>query len=209
MHPILSDALMSEAPPATTLIEDLPVTIETSTTTESRINQSDFPEVKLDTMHPIISEAAVNNATVTTATEDKGTDELMKTTSDELMSALEELNTVIGTSNTSSVGVVADHVSLVVKDRSQASGHNVTDNGIHDKGSRSNSRQSDHDNKGASRSSSRQSNTSSHDSRNKRSPPAESARALYNFSAQNLKYDYMFIMLCAYVSRAVKLASKS
>lgn len=186
---------MSEAPPAAALTEDLPVTIATSTTVEStqtRISQSDIPEVKLDTIHPIISEAAVTrDATVTMATEDKGTDDLMKTTSDELMTALEELNTVIGTSNTSSVGMVADHVSLVVKDRSHDSGHNIAGNGIHDKGSRSNSRQSDHDNRGASRSSSRQSNTSNHDSRNKKSPPAESARALYNFSAQNVKYDHM------------------
>ena len=214
MHPIISDALMSEAPPATALTEDLPVTIATNTTIESTqtgINQSDFPEVKLDTMHPIISGAVVteNATTITMATEDKGTDELMKTTSDELMSALEELNTVIGTSNTSSVGVVADHVSLVVKDRSHDSSHNVSDNGTHDKGSRSNSRQSDRDNrgasrsssrqsdrdnKGASRSSSRQSNASGHD---KKSPPAESARALYNFSAQSVKYDYMFIISCS------------
>ena len=144
---------MSEAPPPT-VTEDLPVTIATNTTIEStqtRINQSDFPEVKLDTMHPIISEAAVAD---TMATEDKSTDDLMKTTSDELMTALEELNTVIGTSNTSSLGVVADHMSNVVKDKSHGNS-NITDNGSHDKGSRSNSHQSDYNNK-ASRSSSRQ-----------------------------------------------------
>ena len=214
MHPIISDVVMSEAPPPT-VTEDLPVTIATSTTIEStqtRINQSDFPEVKLDAMHPIISEAAVTaNVTVTVTTEDKSTDDLMKTTSDELMTALEELNTVIGTSNTSSVGVVADHVSHAVKDKGSSRNSNISDSGSHDKGSRSNSRQSDHDNRGSrsnsrqsdhdnrgSRSSSRQSNTSSHDGRNKKSPPAESARALYNFSAQNVKYDYMLFIIAAY-----------
>ena len=197
---------MSEAPPPPTVTEDLPVTIATNTTIEStqtKINQSDFPEVKLDTMHPIISEAAVAD---TMATEDKSTDDLMKTTSDELMTALEELNTVIGTSNTSSLGVVADHVSNVVKDKSHGNS-NRTDNGSHDKGSRSSSRQSDHDNK-ASRSSSRQSNTSSHDSRNKKSPPAESARALYNFSAQNVKYDYVCVHCVSDVTYSVTSASE-
>ena len=211
---------MSEAPPPPTVTEDLPVTIATNTTIEStqtKINQSDFPEVKLDTMHPIISEAAVAD---TMATEDKSTDDLMKTTSDELMTALEELNTVIGTSNTSSLGVVADHVSNVVKDKSHGNS-NRTDNGSHDKGSRSSSRQSDYDNKAsrsssrqsdhdnkASRSSSHQSNTSSHDSRNKKSPPAESARALYNFSAQNVKYDYVCVHCVNGVIHSVTSASE-
>ena len=196
MHPIISGAVISEAPPphedVTLPPVDPPVTIATTTTMEStqttRISQSDFPEVKLDTMHPIISEAAVNaDVTVTVTTED---DDLMKSTSDDLLTALEELNTVIGPSHTSSVGMVADHVSSMVKDRSHSSSRNSN---ISDKGSRSNSRQSDHDNRG-SRSSSRQSNTSSRDNKSgsgddkrNKTPPAESARALYNFSAQNVK----------------------
>ena len=222
MHPIISDVVMAEAPPPTDIkvTSPSPVTITTTTTIESiqtttRSNQSDIPEVKLDTMHPIISEAAANaDASVTVTTED--TDDLMKSTSDDLMTALEELNTVIDTSHTSSVGVVADHVSHAIKDKSSYKS-NISDTGSHgkgsrsssrqsdrgsrsnshqsDQGSRSNSRQSDHDNR-ASRSSSRQSNTSSHDNRSgtvssedrhRKSPPAESARALYNFSAQSVK----------------------
>ena len=196
MHPIISGVVMSEAPPphadVTSPPEDLPVTIATATARESTqtttSDHSDVAEVKLDSMHPIISEAAVNaDVTVTMTTED---DDLMKSTSDDLLTALEELNTVIGSSHTSSVGAVADHVSNIVKDRSHTSSRNSN---INDKGNRSNSRQSDHDNRG-SRSSSRQSNTSSHDNRSgssddrrRKTPPAESARALYNFSAQNVK----------------------
>ena len=198
MHPIISGVVMSEASlphtDDTSPPEDIPVTMVTTTTMESTqtttSKQSDVvAEVKLDTMHPIISEAAVNaDVTVTVTTED---DDLMKSTSDDLLTALEELNTVIGSDHTpSSVGVVADHVSNAVKDRSHTSSRNSN---ISDRGSRSNSRQSDHDNRG-SRSSSRQSNTSSHDNRSgssddkrRKTPPAESARALYNFSAQNVK----------------------
>ena len=184
MHPIISGVISKPLPPIVT--EDKPVTVPTTTTTQTRINQSDLPEVKLDTMHPIISEAA--DATVTEETEEKSTEELMKSTSDELMTALEELNSVIGTSN--AVGAIAaDHVSLIVKDTNTSD--NVSDGGgSHGKGSRSNSRQSDCDGRG-SRSSSRQSNTGSHDSRNRKSPPAESGRALYSFSAQNVKYGYV------------------
>ena len=181
MHPIISDVISKAVPPI--VAEDTPVTVPTITTTQTRVNQSDLPEVKLGTMHPIISEAA--DTTITEETEEKSTEELMKSTSDELMTALEELNTVIGTSNP--VGAIAaDHVSTVVKDIHTSS--IISDgSGSHSKGSRSNSRQSDRDGRG-SRSSSRQSNTGSQDSRNRKSPPAESGRALYSFSAQNVKY---------------------
>jgi len=207
MHPIISDAAMSEdvTPPTVNVIspsENLPVTIATTTTVESaqtmtaKDNQSDFPEVKLDSMHPIISDAIKTDDTVTTTTED--TDDLMKSTSDELMTALEELNTVIGTSNTSSVGAVADHVSHTIKDSSYTTSDHITvsDTGNYDRGSRGSSRQSNHSNIG-SRSSSRQSNTGSHENRNgtdssedrhkQKPPPAESARALYSFTAQSVK----------------------
>ena len=153
--------------------EDTPVTMPTITTTQTRVNQSDLPEVKLGTMHPIILEAA--DAMVTEETE-----ELMKSMSDELMMALEELNTVIGTSNP--VGAVAtNHVSMVVKGIHTSSIISDGSNS-HSKGSCSNSRQSDRDGRG-SRSSSHQSNAGNLESRNRKSPPAESERALYGSSA--------------------------
>lgn len=211
MHPIISDAAMSDVvtPPTVNIIspsEDLLVTIATTTTVESaqtttaKDNQSDsdFSEVKLDSMHPIISDAIKTDDVVTTTTGD--TDDLMKSTSDELMSALEELNTVIGTSHTSSVGVVADHVTHTIKDSSHGSSDhiNISDTGNYDRGSHGSSRQSNHSNVNiGSRSSSRQSNTGSHDNRNgtvnsedghkQKPPPAESARALYGFSAQSVR----------------------
>ena len=188
MHPIISGVISKAVPPI--VAEDTPVTVPTITTTQTRVNQSDLPEVKLGTMHPIISEAA--DATVTEDTEEKSTEELMKSTSDELMTALEELNTVIGTSNT--VGAIAaDHVSTAVKDTQTSNNIMISDgSGSHGKGSRSNSRQSDRDGR-SSRSSSRQSNAGSHDSRNRKSPPAESGRALYGFSAQNVKYAWLCV----------------
>ena len=243
MHPIISDVALSEgvAPTVsvTSPITDVPVTITTTEPVQTQPNttsQSDLSDMQLDKMHPIISGAIGSDVAMTTA-------HVERSTSDEVMTALEELNDVIA--STGHTPPPSDHVIIAATsgDGSRSSSRHsnisdfhqqtVTDTGDHDnrgtrsdgrqsngsnhenKGSRSNSRQSNHESKG-SRSNSRQSNheskgsrsssrQSSHDSRasrggggggssasseerkKQRSPPASSARALYGFSAQNIR----------------------
>jgi len=224
MHPIISDVALSEgaAPTVsvTSSITDVPVTVTTTEPVQTQPNatsQADLSDMQLDKMHPIISGAIGGDVAMTTA-------HVERSTSDEVMTALEELNDVIASTGHTPP---PDHVIITAAsgDGSRSSSRHsnisdlhrqtVIDTGDHDnrgsrsnsrqsnasnhenKGSRSSSRQSNHENKG-SRSSSQQSNhdnrasrggssASSEERRKRRSPPASSARALYGFSAQNIR----------------------
>jgi len=229
MHPIISDVALSEGVTPTVSVTspttDVPVTITTTEPVQTQPNtislsQSDLSDVQLDKMHPIIS-GAINSDVSLTA------EHVEKSTSDEVMTALEELNDVIASTGhtpppsdnmiTAAASGDVSRSSSRHSNTSDSHRQTVTDTRDHDsRGSRSNSRQSNtsnHENKG-SRSNSRQSNISNHENkgsrsnsrqsyhdnrasrgssvgseerRKRRSPPASSARALYGFSAQNVR----------------------
>jgi len=182
MHPIISDVAVSEGVAPTISVTspttDVPVTVVTTKPVQMQPNtfsQSDASDVQLDKMHPIISEAISSDSTITT-------EYVERTTSDEVMTALEELNDVIA--STGHTPPPSDHVITAAASgdgsRSSSRHSNVSDSHLqtvtdisdhNNRGSRSSSRQSNtsnHENKG-SRSNSRQSNISVHESKGSRS----------------------------------------